>query len=115
MIYIEHDTSDLFVLSQKVLACLLGELRDIPKRARSNRRPDRSGSRDLRLTVGILMFVTPSYYWNGLNRQVEEHLLEIIDDDRRLSRLVGVEIKVTIQETQQLAKKNLIGLVFRFS
>jgi len=97
MIYIEHDTSDLFVLSQKVLACLLREIKRIPSKVR------------------IFMFVESSYYWNGLNRQVEEHLLEIIDDDRRLSRLVGVEIKVTIQENQQLAKKNLIGLVFRFS
>ena len=97
MIYIEHEKSDLFVLSQKVLACLLREIKRIPSKVR------------------IFMFVESSYYWNGLNRQVEEHLLEIIDDDRRLSRLVGVEIKVTIQETQQFAKKNLIGLVFRFS
>ena len=67
MVYIEHDRNDLFVLSQKVLACLLREIQEIPSRVR------------------ILMFVESSYYLNGLNRRVEKHLSEIIDDDRRLS------------------------------
>jgi len=82
--------------------------------------------------VKILMFVEPSYYFNGLNRKVEQHLREIISDDRRLSTLLGVDIKVTVQKkvsccfdthsespcqsnNKRLAKPNLIGLVFQFS
>jgi mannitol/fructose-specific phosphotransferase system IIA component (Ntr-type) len=97
MIYIEDDKSDLFVLSQKVLAQLLREMGEIPSKVR------------------VLMFVAPDYEWNGHQKQILKHLREIISDDRRLSRLLGVDIKVTIKETKQFTKPNVIGLVFQFS
>ncbi len=168
MIYISHNESDLFALSQEIFACLLREIQRIPSKVR------------------IDMFVEPSYEWNGVDaeglrpsvvdpegvgvsmecaavveshasakpkavcsiangkhlhhrgKQVEEHLREIIDYDRRLSELQGVDIQVTIKESEQFtreaphaegiamapraheiasclatAKSNVIGLVFQ--
>lgn len=142
MIYISHNESDLFALSQEIFACLLAEGfaaradRTIAiARATNNtaRERQRIPSR-----VRIDMFVEPSYEWNGVGKQVEEHLREIIDYDRRLSELQGVDIQVTIKESEQFtreashaegiamaqraheiasclatAKSNVIGLVFQ--
>ncbi len=109
MIYISHNESDLFALSQEVFACLLREIQRIPLRVR------------------IDMFVEPSYEWNEIDaegvgvsmecsiangkhlhhrgKQVEEHLREIIDYDRRLSELQGVDIQVTIKESEQFTRE----------
>ncbi len=126
MIYISHNESDLFALSQEIFACLLAEgfaareIQRIPSKVR------------------IDMFVEPSCEWNEIDKQVEEHLREIIDYDRRLSELQGVDIQVTIKESEQFtreashaeglamapraheiasclatAKSNVIGLVFQ--
>ena len=127
MIYLEHNENDLFVLSQKILACMLSEMQEIPKK------------------VGILMFVEPlgrgaglsspkawvecpkgvskpvskpskpSFFVPGFQRQVSEHLREIISDDRRLSRLAGMDIEVTVKANKQFTKPNVIGLGFNFS
>ncbi len=97
MIYLEHNENDLFVLSQKILACMLSEIQAIPKK------------------VGILMFVEPSFFVPGFQRQVSEHLREIISDDRRLSRLAGMDIEVTVKANKQFTKPNVIGLGFNFS
>lgn len=118
MIYIEHNENDLFVLSQKVLARLLSEMQKATH--------DFVLAQVIPKKVGILMFVEPlgrvaegvskpSFFCPGFQRQVYEHLREIISDDRRLSGLVGMDIKVTVKPSEPFTKPNVIGLVFNFS
>ena len=57
----------------------------------------------------------PSFFFPGFQRQVYEHLREIISDDRRLSGLAGMDIEVTVKANKQFTKPNVIGLGFNFS